>query len=65
MERYRQTVRDREPNKSKVHDVVLDGPLDGSSRATNHPLSAACVPKVLSTFINDKLLFVFTIDSSS
>ena len=37
MKRSRQTVRDREPNKARVHDVVPDDPLDNPSRATNHP----------------------------
>jgi hypothetical protein len=38
MEGCRQTVRDRQPNKAKVHDTVLDEPLDNPSEATNHPL---------------------------
>jgi hypothetical protein len=38
IERSRQMVRDRKPNKAKVHDTVPHGPLDGSSMATNHPL---------------------------
>jgi hypothetical protein len=30
-------VQGREPNKAEVHRVVPDGPVDDTSRATNHP----------------------------
>ena len=32
-------VRHRKPNTKIVHDMVPDGALDGSIRATNHALS--------------------------
>ena len=47
MERSRQIVRGREPNKAEVHRKVPDGPLDGLSRTPNHAITLTCESKYI------------------